>query len=128
MRVGLLLFFLLISLPQCAHKHQPVTLNQGQRWQANPETTQGIQTMLKAIDQASAGGEPMDYTTLNIALQTAFQDIFKQCTMTGEAHNQLHNYLLPMKDLFAAVKSSTDQKAAVEKLKAYLQDYGTYFE
>lgn len=128
MRVGFFLIILLMSLSQCAHKPQPVTLNQGQRWQANPETTQGIQTMLKAIDEATAGGSSMDYTALHTALETAFQDIFKQCTMTGEAHNQLHHYLLPMKDLFATVKSSADQKAAVEKLRAYLQDYGTYFE
>lgn len=124
---GLLTIFLLM-FSLCRHTPQPVSLNQGQRWLANPETTAGIKEMLMAIEQASTGTQYVDYRALHQRLEEAFQNIFKQCTMQGEAHNQLHNYLLPMKDLFAAIKDSPDQSQAVEDLENYLLEYKRYFE
>ncbi|MBK6995665.1 MAG: hypothetical protein IPH31_12330 [Lewinellaceae bacterium] len=61
-------------------------------------------------------------------LETAFQDIFKQCTMKGPAHDQLHNYLLPMKALFEKIESETagESEAAIGQLKQHLTDYQTF--
>ncbi len=101
----------------------PVTLNNGQRWQANPETTSGIANMvgiLKAYDPA--GGEP---ATLKAALEEEFGLIFERCTMEGEAHEQLHNYLLPIHHQLRDFAATEAQRAA---LGAHLAAYGNYFE
>ena len=67
---------------------------------------------------------------LRAELETAFQDIFKQCTMKGPAHDQLHNYLLPIKALFEKIESETagESEAAIGQLKQHLIDYQTFFQ
>jgi hypothetical protein len=100
----------------------PVTLNNGQRWQANPETTTGIANMvgiLKAYDPAN--GDP---AALKAALEEEFGLIFERCTMEGEAHEQLHNYLLPIHHQLRDFAATEAQRAA---LGAHLATYGNYF-
>lgn len=86
------------------HDHSPheqtqraaeVELNNGELWTANPETTAGIENMLTATAEFNA--ESGDYEALKTTLTDEFKGIFTKCTMTGEAHNQLHNYLMPLK-------------------------------
>jgi hypothetical protein len=49
--------------------------------------------------------------------------------MTGEAHNQLHNYLLPLKSQID--KLGTENLAGCQRvmpeIKAYLMKYSHYF-
>lgn len=100
-----------------------VTLDNGQRWKANPETTTGIANMasiLGAYDPAS--GDPK---ALKAALEEEFGLIFERCTMTGEAHEQLHNYLLPIHHQLRDFEATEAQRQA---LGDHLAAYGTYFE
>lgn len=101
----------------------PVTLDNGQRWKANPETTTGIANMvgiLGAYDPAS--GDP---AALKAALEAEFGLIFERCTMEGEAHNQLHNYLVPIHHLLRDFTATEAQRTA---LGEHLSAYGNYFE
>ena len=76
-------------------KFSRVSLNEGQLWEANAETTQGIKNMQQLIaDYSTENGNTEELIT---NLQAEFAMIFKKCTMTGEAHEQLHNYLIPLK-------------------------------
>ena len=97
----------------------------GKRWQANPETTAGISRMQAILANYEGRNSAEDRQAMRAELEAAFQDIFAQCTMKGEAHDQLHNYLFPMKELFEQLESSDE---AVEKLRAHLGEYGGYFE
>ena len=112
------------STPATDHDALPaVTLDNGQRWKANPETTSGIANMvgiLGAYDPAN--GDPK---ALKAVLEEEFGLIFERCTMTGEAHNQLHNYLLPIHQALRDFEGSDAQRAA---LGAQLAAYGNYFE
>jgi hypothetical protein len=49
--------------------------------------------------------------------------------MTGEAHDQLHNYLLPMKPLFKdlAAEDLATRKSALGNLTKHLSEYSAYF-
>ncbi|MCC6726415.1 MAG: hypothetical protein IT258_18075 [Saprospiraceae bacterium] len=135
------LFFLLLALPfllqSCGgHNHSggdipPLVLDNGQPWQANPETSSGIAEMQTIL--AKYEGKTADDTSresLQEELEAAFQGIFKACTMTGEGHNQLHNYLLPMKPLFEKIGEgpATESEAAISQLKQHLSTYQTYFQ
>lgn len=111
------------------HAEQDLRLDNGKKWQANPATSEGITNMTKRM-AAFASNESGSYRTLKADLEKEFQMIFKKCTMKGEAHNQLHHYLLPMKKLFGnlASDSPTSQKATFKQLNKHLDMYTQYFE
>jgi len=96
-------------------------LNNGERWEANIETTEGINNMLLLIDTFSKD-DSADYAALKENLTFEFTTIFKKCTMKGEAHDQLHNYLLPLKTL---IDNASNEN--VEEIIAYLNTYQNYF-
>ncbi len=108
---------------QGGHK---VELDDGKKWIANPETTQGVKNMQLLVEEAS-GTVDRELVT---GLQEEFKMIFKNCTMTGEAHEQLHNYLLPMKELFDGLKSEEEgvKKRSLEELEQHLGAYSNYFQ
>lgn len=128
-----LLLVFLLALPwihACGdHQSSPVQLNQGQRWKANPETTAGIAAMQAILTKYEGRtGDSAGRTALREELESAFQDIFKKCTMTGEAHDQLHNYLIPIQALLKKVNSETESQNAIGELTKYLATYQDYFE
>lgn len=112
------------------HSESVVQLNQGQKWQANAETTQGITAMQNSISGMSSSPVAADFTKLKESLQGDFNLIFEKCTMTGEAHNQLHNFLGPLKHLLETIDSGTPEEnaKAVEQVKLHLETYATYFQ
>jgi hypothetical protein len=102
-----------------------VSLNNGKRWKANTETTQGIQSMRMLVERYPQSG--MTKLQLKDTLEAEFQMIFQKCTMTGEAHEQLHNYLIPLHQMLNVMsEKSTD--AEIMAMHAHLQTYGEYFE
>lgn len=112
------------STPATEHDAlSPVTLDNGQRWKANPETTTGIANMVGILGTYDpASGDP---TVLKDTLEAEFGLIFERCTMEGEAHNQLHNYLLPIHHQLRDFAATEAQRSALgEQLAAY----GNYFE
>lgn len=113
-----------------SHEHEgtstTVTLDDGKKWKANIETTEGIDKM-KAITQAAINENKASADVLP-GLQQEFKTIFDKCTMTGEAHNQLHNYLIPVKAQLDSLKSATASVKNLEALQHYLGTYPQYFE
>lgn len=101
-----------------------VQLDNGKTWEANPETTEGIQAMasiVEGFDRATG-----DVAVLKEELQAEFSGIFAKCTMTGEAHEQLHNYLVPVKHMLDSLGNDPSD-AQLADLRAYLGTYGNYF-
>ena len=107
-----------------------VTLNNGELWQANPETTEGILKMKERINSFNDFEKKEAYASLKEGLETDFTELFQKCTMKGEAHNQLHNYLFPFIDLFDSLDSSDIEtcKKSLKELNSHLNDYYSYFE
>jgi len=102
----------------------PVELNNGVKWTANVETTQSIEIMINFLQQQDAKSSAAN---IKAELQNEFKLIFKNCTMTGEAHDQLHNYLLPLRDKINELNEE-NQKTAIPELQRYLKSYYTYFQ
>ncbi len=106
-----------------------VKLNNGDKWEANVETTNGIGLMLGSVGDMPAEPTLEDFRALHKTLNVRFQTILQKCTMTGEAHNQLHNYLMPLKekiDLLASADLDTCKKMLPE-LKEYIMKYSHFF-
>jgi len=105
-------------------------LDNGSKWIANTETTQGIINMKKLVEDLPAQPAQQDYKILQESLVSELNLIFQKCTMTGEAHEQLHHYLLPLKDLFEQLgKSSGEQSGEiVDQILIKLREYDQYFQ
>ncbi len=102
----------------------------GAPWTANPETTDGIFAMIKLMDAHTDKENATSYNELAEALNAEFNSIFRNCTMTGEAHDQLHNYLYPLKEIFEGLRSSELNicKASFADLEQHLGQYFEFFE
>lgn len=107
-----------------------VVLDNGKLWEANKDTTIGIQKMQNRLNSFTDSENIADYQKLKEGLETDFTELFQKCTMKGEAHNQLHNYLLPMIDLFEGIGSSeiATCKKSFKDLNSHLDTYASYFK
>ena len=107
-----------------------VELNNGEKWQANPETLAGIANLQSHISNFNQTESSDSLVSLSATLETEFKLIFKNCTMTGAAHDQLHNYLLPMLGMMKKLKTPPleNQQKELMKMEKYLLRFGTYFE
>ena len=107
-----------------------LTLDNGKLWSANSETTSGIKNMISLMNFFEEKDNLNAYAALNKNLEKEFGTIISKCTMKGEAHNQLHNYLVPMKSLIKGLKSSELNicKENYNKLNIHLAKYITYFK
>ena len=112
------------------HSSSPLKLNNGTKWQANAETTAGISNMKKLVSELPANPAQKDYVTLQENLVTELNMIFQKCTMTGEAHEQLHYFLIPIKDLLNQLSQDTPAKSGevTEQIRTHLDEYNQYFE
>jgi hypothetical protein len=114
-----------------SHESEAVLkLNNGDLWMANAETTEGIQRMSQLVANFTDPENMEAYRELKTKLEAEFGTIISKCTMTGESHDQLHNYLLPMKPLFKdlAAEDLATRKSGLEKLIKHLSEYSAYFE
>lgn len=106
-----------------AHQHsEGVALDHGKKWNANPETTEGIHQMRNLVEDF----EPSDtrsYASLQKDLQNQYDQIIQQCTMEGEAHQQLHNYLMPLKEEIDRLSEKN-----LPLVKKHLHNYDEYFK
>lgn len=112
------------------HEHEgaqsTVELDSGKKWKANPETITGISNMLALVQDGITGKK--EASTLYEPLQFEFKTIFEKCTMKGESHNQLHNFLLPLKDELEKLKKGNISIESLKEMQAYLLTFKNYFE
>ena len=104
-------------------------LNNGRKWKANQETTTAIRNMMQLV-QSHSGDNIESYRALKGKLQKELQYIFENCSMKGKAHDQLHSYIVPLRDLIKQLDQ--DELSELRKsnagLEAHLSRYATIFE
>lgn len=110
--------------------NEVLQLNNGNLWEANLETTAGIDNMKLLIKSFTERDNMEAYAEVKQNLEKEFGTIIAKCTMTAEAHNQLHKYLIPMKDLFDGLAASDLEirKASLNKINTHLEEYTKYFK
>ena len=113
-----------------SHQHdegqEAVQLDNGKKWKANAETISGVSDMTTIVQQGIAG--KIGDAKLRDSLQVAFKTIFDKCTMTGESHNQLHNFLLPLKGQLDKLKAGSSEMEILEEMLEHLSTFKNYFE
>ena len=94
------------------------------------ETTIGVQNMTEIVSRFDVMSDEKKYLQLFDSLDAEFRYVFKKCSVEGEAHDQLHILLFPLRGMFNDLKSPEEaiRKEAVEKIKNQLVQYPDYFE
>ena len=106
-------------------------LNNGEKWKANPETTEGIDKMIQLTSSFTSEPTIEDYQNLGLSLEEQKKYILNQCTMDGIAHDNLHKYLMPLIRRINGIKEveSTDKGIKIlNYIKKHLAAYKDYFE
>jgi len=107
-----------------------ISLNNGKKWMVNAEMKPHIQEGKEILEAYQADGGS-DYKALAEQLEAANAELIKSCTMDGESHNQLHNWLLPHKKLISKLKDASNEDGAeqvIEELEESFKTYEKYFE
>ncbi|MBC8265684.1 MAG: hypothetical protein H8E84_01835 [Flavobacteriales bacterium] len=128
--IAILLSVFLLSCTENKIEIENLTLNNGDKWEANIETTNGITQMQTLISKFN-GISIEDYHNLNSELKREFNKIIKACNMEGDAHDQLHHYIKPiLLDYFKKIDSKDieEVKDGLNQLNIHLNEYTTYFK
>ena len=103
-----------------------VQLDNGKKWKANAETITGINHMSSLVQNGI--DRKIEAVKLYDSLKVEFKTIFDKCTMTGESHNQLHNYLIPIKGQLEKLKAGNNDAEILKEMQEYLLIFKNYFE
>lgn len=107
-----------------------IVLNNGEKWAVDQHMLEHIRTMEAAI-KACAPTDEESKKQLGDILDEGVKLLTSNCTMTGQAHDELHKWLLPYIDLVNAfIEAETDEKktAFLEELNQSMDTFNTYFE
>jgi len=106
-----------------------IELNNNSQWEANESTTAGIHKMKQTVQQFEITDNSYDFLNLKTQLERSFAEIIRNCTMKGEAHDRLHDYLMPLKDYMQQLESENEKKRleALQQLQIHLEAYDKFF-
>lgn len=103
-----------------------LSLNSGEKWRMDSHTRSSFVKM-KTFSLSVDYTDEEELKRAGSKLQTQVDTLIRGCTMDGEAHNQLHMYLVPYIAAVESLSRSGEEKDA-EKVKLYLEKYTDYFE
>ncbi|MEZ2415765.1 hypothetical protein ACA086_12430 [Muriicola sp. E247] len=106
-----------------------IVLNNGIKWQANQETTDGVMAMLSLIDESKLSSSE-DYQKLGDGLNEVKNTVVKECTMKGASHDNLHVWLQPLIEKIELLQNtgSVEEGAKLtSNIKEHLVGYYEYF-
>lgn len=104
-----------------------ITLNDGEKWMANMETTEGIKSMMNLVNEHPSDTSISDCGLVKEKLTTEYALIIEKCTMTGKAHEQLHNFLVPLSNYINEIPADGSCEEQLELIKSHLLQYSNYF-
>lgn len=113
------------------HHHddsEEIVLNKGEKWLVDSNMMSFIRKMEKAV--TTFDSKKGDYESLSKTLQENLDQLTSNCTMTGQAHDELHKWLLPyidLVDVLANAENDEQAKSALEDLVDSFETFNTYF-
>ena len=107
-----------------------IELDDGLKWIANVETTQGVYAMLSELNKSNPKTVE-DYISMANRLNDEKNMVVKECTMKGPSHDNLHIFLLPLIekiDLLLEITSPEEGMEITASIKENLEAYTNYFK
>lgn len=112
------------------HEGEAIALNNGEKWKVDDNMMIYIKNMENDVNTFNTQRET-DYETLAKKLAGNIELLTSNCTMKGQAHDELHKWLLPFIDLsdeFSDSKTEQETAASFQKIKASFVTFNTYFQ
>lgn len=112
-----------------SHK-EDVKPNEGKKWEVDEHTHNSMQKISQTA-KSSYVKTLEEFNELGVMLQNEMKNLIAECTMQGEAHNQLHNYLtiiIPHIDGLVEAETKEDGEKHLQGVKAAVNDFYTTFE
>lgn len=108
-------------------KHDPISLNNGMKLKVDTNMMIHIQHMEEdiALFEKSASN---NYGLLAHSLQNHLDKLTSNCTMKGNAHDELHKWLLPYMEEVEKLKEQSPTHNQFNIIKAYFVSFHQYFE
>ena len=106
-----------------------IELNNGEKWQANAETTTQVAKMLNLLETTPTNTVE-EYHDLASSLNLEKNILIKKCTMKDAAHNHLHTFLEPLMEKITALAEAESVEDAISIKRAIQENldlYSTYF-
>jgi hypothetical protein len=124
-----------LSLGSCSHhgehglEQEALVLNNGQKWKVDANMMVHIQQIFTDVESTSAE-ETKDYKALDEKLIANINLLTGDCTMKGQAHDELHKWLLP----FIALANDLENRSGTEaqedwfrEVQASMTTFNSYF-
>ncbi|MDX9751706.1 MAG: hypothetical protein RBT71_11540 [Flavobacteriales bacterium] len=96
----------------------------GPPWEVNAATREGVQAMRRLVEGYPANA--LRNGALKDSLETQLTLIFERCTMQGEAHERLHDFLLPLYQLYRELPPDPGPEQ-VAAIRTHLESFGKEF-
>lgn len=106
-----------------------IVLDNGVKWMANKETTDGVRKMLALIGDNKASTSEA-YRELGNSLNEVKNTVVKECTMEGASHDNLHVWLHPLIEkieLLQKTENAEEGAQLTSNIKNHLEGYFDYF-
>lgn len=122
-----------IAIENGSFEHDSIVLDKGEKWLVVPE----MMAFIKNIENGVIEFSKKEYATfedhkkLSKIIDKNLEDLTSNCTMTGQAHDELHKWLLPFLDLaseYAESEYIEDAKASFQKIKQSFKEFNLYFK
>jgi hypothetical protein len=118
------------------HQHgevETIILNNGNKWMVVPDMMAFIRTMENGVNEFSKNENPTsdEYQQLAVLIDENIRKLTSNCTMEGQAHDELHKWLLPFIELSEKFDVATDineQEDIYQEFKKSYETFNTYFE
>lgn len=113
------------------HSHnEAILLDNGKKWKVVESMLVFIRNMENAVNEFESTAVK-DYPALAKTIDKNIEDLTSNCTMTGQAHDELHKWLVPFIELsedFDKAKDVSEQERIYKEFKAKFEVFNTYFE
>lgn len=115
------------------HEHNDsnvIALNNGEKWKLDDKMLVHIRNMENDIN-AFENTSNSDYKELAKKLQSNLDLLTSNCTMKGQAHDELHKWLLPYIDLVNVFSKTTNKQELVvqfKKIQSSFLTFNQYFQ
>lgn len=110
------------------HKdHEAIVLNNGNKWKVEESMLIYIRNMEVAVNDF----EGNDYSTLAKTIDKNIRTLTENCTMEGQAHDELHKWLVPfigLSEEFDVATEKREQEKIYKAFKSAFEEFNTYFE
>ncbi len=107
-----------------------IVLNNGEKWKVDDKMLVHIRNMENDINSFENTSNT-DYKELAKNLQSNLDLLTSNCTMKGQAHDELHKWLLPYIDMvneFSETKNKQELQEQFKKIQSSFLTFNQYFQ